>query len=108
MDRSLPQAFSTSTSESAQSEQRIRAAAQMLRRAGLETQGITEESYVVEQLALTREYVRVLKPLVRAPQDPPDVVDKTSPQAIEERLERVEKYARWRYRGFVEGEIASL
>jgi hypothetical protein len=96
------------SSEKRTKQERDTAAARMLRRAGLEAGGITEESYVEEQLALTREYIRVLKPLVRAPQDPPSVVDKTSPQAIRERLERAEKYARWRYRGFVEGEIASL
>jgi hypothetical protein len=36
------------------------------------------------------------------------VVDKTSPEAIQERLRRAEKYARWRYQGFVAGDIASL
>jgi hypothetical protein len=96
------------SSEKRTKAERDQAAERMLRKAGLEAGGITEESYVAEQLALTREYVRVLKPLVRAPQDPSTVVDKTSPQAIQERLERAEKYARWRYRGFVEGEIGSL
>jgi hypothetical protein len=69
---------------------------------------LTEEEYVAEQLALTRAYVRHLRPLVRARQDPANVVDKTSPQAIAERLERAERYARWRYRGFLNGEIGSL
>jgi hypothetical protein len=100
--------FGYTESEKRTKAERDEAAERMLRKAGLEARGITEESYVQEQLALTREYVKQLKPLVRAAQDPPSVVDKTSPQAIEERLERAEKHARWRYRGFVGGEIASL
>jgi hypothetical protein len=100
--------FGYTESEKRTKAERDEAAERMLRKAGLEARGITEESYVQEQLALTRGYVRQLKPLVRAPQDPPTVIDKTSPQAVEERLARAEKHARWRYRGFVEGEIASL
>jgi FtsZ-interacting cell division protein ZipA len=70
---------------------------------------LTEEVYVAQQLEeAKRSIARMLRPHIKAPQDPDNVVDKTSPQAIKERLERVEKYARWRYRGFVEGEIASL
>jgi hypothetical protein len=100
--------FDYTSSETRTKAERDAAAERMLRKAGLEARGITEESYVAEQLALTRVYVKMLKPLVRAPQDPPTVVDKTSPQAIEERLRRAEKHARWRYRGFVAGEVASL
>jgi hypothetical protein len=100
--------FGYTESEKRTKAERDETAERMLRKAGLEAKGITEESYVQEQLALTREYVKSLKPLVRAPQDPPTVVDKTSPEAIAERLRRAEQYARWRYRGFVEGEIASL
>jgi hypothetical protein len=66
------------------------------------------EVYVQAQLAATQAYTKRLWPLVKAPQDPSDVVDKTSPQAIKERLERVEKYARWRYQGFLSGEVGSL
>ena len=100
--------FGYTESEKRTRAERDEAAERMLRKAGLEAKGITEESYVQEQLQLTREYVKQLKPLVRAPQDPPTVIDKTSPQAVKERLARAEKYARWRYRGFVEGEVASL
>jgi hypothetical protein len=96
-------------SEKRTKAERDQAAERMLRKAGLEAKGITEESYVAEQLEQARLYIaRMLRPHVRAPQDPPAVVDKTSPQAVKERLERVEKHARWRYRGFVAGEIASL
>jgi hypothetical protein len=107
-EQAIRDRFDYTSSETRSKAERDAAAERMLRKAGLEARGVTEESYVQEQLALTREYVKQLKPLVRAPQDPPSVVDKTSPQAVEERLRRAEKHARWRYRGFVEGEIASL
>jgi hypothetical protein len=100
--------FGYVSSEKRTKAERDAVAERILRKEGLRARGITEESYVQEQLALTREYVKQLKPLVKAPQDPPTVIDKTSPQAIKERLERAEQYARWRYRGFVEGEVASL
>jgi hypothetical protein len=70
---------------------------------------LTEEVYVAQQLEeAKRSIARMLRPHVKAPQDPANVVDKTSPEAIAERLRRVEQYARWRYQGFVAGEIASL
>jgi hypothetical protein len=70
---------------------------------------LTEEVYVAQQLEeAKRSIARMLRPHIRAPQDPANVVDKTSPEAIKERLERVEKYARWRYRGFLSGEVGSL
>jgi hypothetical protein len=70
---------------------------------------LTEEVYVAQQLEEAKRYIaRMLRPHVRAPQDPANVVDKTSPQAVVERLERAERYARWRYRGFLNGEIGSL
>jgi hypothetical protein len=100
--------FDYTSSETRTKAERDATAERMLRKAGLEAKGITEESYVQEQLALTRGYVKQLKPLVRAPQDPPSVIDKTSSEAVAERLRRAEKHARWRYRGFVAGEIASL
>jgi hypothetical protein len=101
--------FGYTSSETRTKTERDTAAGRMLRKAGLEARGLTEEVYVQDQLAQTRLYIdRMLRPHIRAPQDPSDVVDKTSPQAIEERLKRAEAHARWRYRGFVEGEIASL
>jgi hypothetical protein len=100
--------FDYTSSETRTKAERDEAAERMLRKAGLEAKGITEESYVAEQLALTRGYIKTLKPLVRAAQDPATVVDKTSPEAVKERLARAEKHARWRYRGFVAGEVASL
>jgi hypothetical protein len=101
--------FGYVSSEKRTKAERDAVAERILRKEGLRAQGITEESYVQDQLEQTRLYIaRMLRPHVKAPQDPPTVVDKTSPEAIQERLRRAEKYARWRYRGFVAGEIASL
>jgi len=57
----------------------------------------TEAEYVLQELEATREYIASLK-----------VSDKTTPEAIRKRLERTEAYARWRYQGYLSGEIASL
>jgi hypothetical protein len=102
--------YGYSPSERRSKAERDEVARRILAKQGLEQKPpLTEEEYVAEQLALTRAYIKHhLRPLVRARQDPPDVVDKTSPQAVAERLERAEAYARWRYRGFLNGEIGSL
>jgi hypothetical protein len=58
-----------------------------------------EEEYVRKELEQTRLYIEsMLRP----------GTEKTTPQAISERLVRAERYARWRFRGFMEGEVASL
>ena len=56
-----------------------------------------EEAYVQEQLAQTRAYAESF----RAP-------EKSSPEAIEERLKRAEAYARWRWREYQLGNVFSL
>jgi hypothetical protein len=64
---------------------------------GLRQPTLTEAEYVLQELEATREYIASLK-----------VSDKTTPEAIRQRLERTERYARWRYQSFLGGEIASL
>jgi hypothetical protein len=57
------------------------------------------EEYVAEQV----EAVRRL--LAQGLKDPRQF---TEPTPGDDRMSRAEKYARWRYQGFIDGEIASL
>lgn len=57
-----------------------------------------EETYVARELAQTRAYVARIEP--GSP--------KASAEAKAERLRRAEKYARWRYRGWLAGEVFAL
>jgi hypothetical protein len=56
-----------------------------------------EEAYVQTQLAQTREYASSF----RAP-------EKKSKEALAARMKRAEAYARWRFRTYLDSEVASL
>ena len=62
---------------------------------------ISEQDYVDRELAVTRSQIErgVIKEYI-------DTRD--GPTKGEGRLDRCERYARWRYRAYLDGEVASL
>jgi len=58
---------------------------------------LTEEIYVAQAVEGARMHFEQTSPLAT-----------TSTKTLEETLQRAERYARWRYHGFLSGEVASL
>ena len=85
-----------SSSETRSKAERDQAAVQIL--AGVGATPPSEQAYVEMQLAQTRAYIERI-----APGSP-----KATDEAKATRLRKAEEYARWRYRGFLAGDLASL
>lgn len=99
-EQAIRDRFGYSSSETRTKAERDAAAANMLAYAkkqfGLEAAPmVTEEDYVANEVEITRRQMQ-------AGQLKEVIVDGVG------RLERCEAYARWRYKGFMAGEVASL